>query len=335
MSRVRHAAVVPVASPISYAVYGLTLRSNVCLPALMPAPQANAGDPGGIQFSLCHKRFTAPFRQIMSWTLPTGEPWLICAKCEGGYVLRFADLADFCLDQLGRQITCHPISELSPETLGHLLLDHVLPLALNRGGQHALHATAVLTPYGVCAFTGATGMGKSTLAASFYRAGCAILSDDCLVLNQRQSALLATPAYPGLRLWGDSLAVLGMAHGPTQPVAHYTTKQRLITSHQIDHLPATSRHVVAIYSLIRQPVKSSHPYPSVHSRRLPRRAALLALLPHVFRMDITDRDMLIRQLDFLEHVVTQVPIYSLHFPSSFDALEPLRETILTDLRQAP
>ena len=52
-------------------------------------------------------------------------------------------------------------------------------------------------------------------------------------------------------------------------------------------------------------------------------------------MDITDRDMLIRQLDFLEHVVTQVPIYSLHVPSSFDALEPLRETILTDLRQAP
>lgn len=61
----------------------------------------------------------------------------------------------------------------------------------------------------------------------------------------------------------------------------------------------------------------------------------MELLPHVFRMDVTDRHMLIRQLDFLEQVVTQAPIYRLQFPSSFDVLDQLRETILTACGQTP
>ncbi len=266
----------------------------------------------------------------MSWELPTGEPWLSCAKFESGYVLRFTNLADFCVDRMGREITYHPTSELLPETLSHLLLDHVLPLVLNVRGQDALHATSVLTPYGVCAFTGATGTGKSTLAASFHRAGDPILSDDCLVLKPHRGCLVATPAYPGLRLWDDTLSSLDLTRHATRPVAHYTAKQRLITSDRIDHLPEMSRSLVGIYSLIRHPVEDM----PVQSERLSRRAALMELLPHTFRMDVTDRHMLIRQLDFLEHVVTQVPIHRLHFPSSFDILGQLREIICTDLGQA-
>ncbi len=174
-------------------------------------------------------------------------------------------------------------------------------------------------------------MGKSTLAANFHRADYPILSDDCLVLKNHRGNLSATPAYPGLRLWDDTLSALDFTCSPTRPVAHYTTKQRLLTPDRIDHLPETSRALVAIYSLIRQPIEDAQPFPSVQSERLTRRAALMELLPHVFRMDVTDRHMLIRQLDFLEQVVTQVPIYRLQFPSSFATLDQLRETILADL----
>lgn len=195
-----------------YRVYGLTLLSDVPLPELAPAPQVHLSETCTIRFSLRHQPLitTATAREVMSWALPTGEPWLSCAKFEGGYILRFTNLADFCVDHLGREITCHPTSELLPETLSHLLLDHVIPLALNVRGQDALHATSVLTPHGVCAFTGATGMGKSTLAASFHRAGYSILSDDCLMLKPHRECLIATPAYPGLRLWNDALASLNL-----------------------------------------------------------------------------------------------------------------------------
>lgn len=115
-----------------------------------------------------------------------------------------------------------------------------------------------------------------------------------------------------------------MAHHPTQPVAHYTTKQRLRTSGGLE-IPAASRRLAAIYSLLRHPVESTPPGPAVQSERLSRRAALIELLPHMFRMDLTDRSMLIRQLDFLEHVVTLVPVYRLHYPSSFDTLAQVRQ----------
>ncbi len=107
-----------------------------------------------------------------------------------------------------------------------------------------------------------------------------------------------------------------------------------MTSGRIDRLPKTSRYLVAIYSLIRQPVVSAKSQPLVQSERLSRRAALMELLPHMFRMDVTDRHMLIRQLDFLEQVVTHVPIYRLQFPSSFDALDQIREMILTERDEA-
>ena len=289
MSGAWHAASVaaPVARTWSYTAYGLTLLSNIPLPELTHTPQIHANEASTLRFSLRHERFTAPSREVMSWNLPTGEPWLSCAKFEGGYVLRFVNLADFCVDRMGQEIICHPISALAPETLCHLLLDQVFPLALNVRGQDALHATSVLTPYGVCAFTGATGMGKSTLAANFHRADYPILSDDCLVLKNHRGNLSATPAYPGLRLWDDTLSALDFTCSPTRPVAHYTTKQRLLTPDRIDHLPETSRALVAIYSLIRQPIEDAQPFPSVQSERLTRRAALMELLPHVFRMDVT------------------------------------------------
>ena len=317
--------------PLRYTVYGVTLLSQLPLPELAHAPQADTAQ--AIRFSLRRERFSGPYRQVMSWALPTGAPWLSCNQCEGGYVLRFAELADFGVDQHGSEITARPLRELAPETLSHLLLDHVLPLVLNLRGQDALHATAVLTPYGVCAFTGPAGMGKSTLAAAFHRAGDAIFSDDCLALQPHRQGLTAIPAYPGLRLWQDSLAALGAAGRPTQAVAHYTSKQRLATPNRLGHAPAAPHRLAAIYALRRRPAEPA-PRPA-QSETLSRRDALMELLPHVFRMDVTDRNMLARQLDWLTQLVASAPVHRLHYASSFDALDPVRDAILSDLQQAP
>ena len=320
-------------NPMRYSVYGVTLLSQVALPELDQAPETQAATTRAIRFSLRREPFSSPCRQVTSWALPTGEPWLTCAKCEGGYALRFADLADFGVDQHGNDITARPLGELSAETLSHLLLDHVLPLVLNLRGQDALHATAVLTPYGVCAFTGPTGMGKSTLAAAFHRAGDPIFSDDCLALQPHPQALAAIPAYPGLRLWTDSLTALGIADDATQPVAHYTSKQRLATPNRLDHAPETARRLAAVYSLRRRPAEPG--CRPMRNERLSRRDAVMELLPHLFRMDVTDRHMLARQFDLLAQLVACTPVRRLHVPSSFDALDHIRDAILSDLRQTP
>ena len=62
---------------------------------------------------------------------------------------------------------------------------------------------------------GPPGAGKSTLAAAFARFGYAVLSDDVAVLEQLEGALHVQPAYPQLRLWPDSVALLfGLRRGP-------------------------------------------------------------------------------------------------------------------------
>lgn len=318
-----------------YRVYGLTLTSDTPLPELTPAADAEPEVEVGarVRFSGCHEGFPSPAHWFMSWTLPTGELWLSCAKDAGGYLLRFPELADFSVDTNGREIVCVPGPETPPDTLRHLLLDQVLPLVLNLKGREALHATAVLTPLGVCAFTGPTGTGKSTLAASFLFAGYPFLSDDCLVLEENCGQILATPAYPGLRLWADTLGALCEDHGLSLPVAHYTSKQRLVPREHLRDLPAGPYPVVRVYSLVR-PAETGRgdglADPLIE--RLSCRDGFMELISSAFRLDITDRTMLVRQFRFLERVVLHVPVRRLRVPNTFSLLPAVRESILTDLK---
>ncbi|TAJ26289.1 MAG: hypothetical protein EPO64_06630, partial [Nitrospirae bacterium] len=168
---------------LRYRVCGLTLASNVSFPELSPAlePEPPTAESNVlVRFSARHIPLPTPSHWLPSKGLPNEEPedpWLSCAKIEQGYLLRFHKLADFTVDAEGREIVGVPEADTSPDTLRHLLLDNVLPLALTLQGHDTLHATAVLTTQGVCAFIGPSGAGKSTLAASFLFAGYPVLSD--------------------------------------------------------------------------------------------------------------------------------------------------------------
>jgi hypothetical protein len=57
----------------------------------------------------------------------------------------------------------------------------VVPLVLSHQGAQYLHASAVLTATGVVALCGASGTGKSTMAAALERLGYAFWADDAVV----------------------------------------------------------------------------------------------------------------------------------------------------------
>jgi len=266
----------------------------------------------------------------MSWTLPTGELWLRCAKHDRGYLLRFSDLADFSVDSEGREIIYSAKAETPLETLRHLLLDQVLPLVLNLKGREALHATTILTPRGACAFIGPAGAGKSTLAASFLRAGYPVLSDDCLVLRKNCEHILVAPAYPGLRLWPDTFEALRNVTDRSRLVAHYSSKQRLLPAQTPKDLASGSHPLIRIYSLAREAVEVlAEPL----IERLTERDGFMELVPSAFRLDITDRTMLARQFSFLEQIVSRVSVRRLHIPNTFASLPAVREPIIKDLKE--
>src|SRR5205807_10064457 len=128
---------------------------------------------------------------------------------------------------------CYPVPGTPLETLKHLLLDQVLPLLLSQQGKLVLHASAVAGPGGALAFTGPSGHGKSTLAASFSTNGYELLTDDCLMVEDRNGSIFGTPLYPSLRLYPEVIRTLFPKQPASTPVTHYSSKQRLGLEHSI------------------------------------------------------------------------------------------------------
>jgi hypothetical protein len=259
--------------------------------------------------------------------LAGGTTWLRSGKTSRGYVLSFPDIADFLVDQSGREVVCRNASrDSSLATIRYLLIDQVLPLIVNLRGGEALHATAVATPAGVCAFTGPAGSGKSTLAASFVLSGYPLVCDDCLTLAGGRT-VMALAGYPGLRLWEDSIHGLGAASRHLKWVGNQATKSRWRNRPGAVNFCATAGPLARVYLLRRA---RGHSMRAVIRDLAPGRA-LMGLLEAAYRFDITDRGMLRRQFHFLSRVAERVSIKQLVLPNSFSALADVRQSVLGDL----
>jgi hypothetical protein len=93
------------------------------------------------------------------------------------------------------------------------LLGSALGIVCHQRGLLPLHANAVVAQSGAFAFCGPSGIGKSTLAAYFARAGYPVLCDDvCAVGFDEARRPFAWPGLPRLKLWGEAAAVFG--HDP-------------------------------------------------------------------------------------------------------------------------
>ncbi len=165
-----------------YNICGFTLESNTPLPELLPAYRNKTE----YTFRLLPAQTVDTAYRLRHSRLNGGQSWPSLGKLGKGYLLRYPDLADFHLLPKAKEIRCYPNPNTPLETIRHLLLDQVMPLTLSERGKLVLHASAVVTPEGAIAFLGETGRGKSTLTASFAQRGFSVLTDDCLLLEERK-----------------------------------------------------------------------------------------------------------------------------------------------------
>jgi hypothetical protein len=120
---------------------------------------------------------------LHEWAFPDGTLWTQFYRTQTGYLLRFPDLADFEVSADGRVVEGWPAPGVTEDTAQHLYLNQVLPLALSKQGKLVFHASAVEIHGVAVAFMGASGKGKSTLAAGFASAGYRFLTDDGLMVE--------------------------------------------------------------------------------------------------------------------------------------------------------
>nr|UXE41699.1 hypothetical protein Hi04_10k_c5966_00032 [uncultured bacterium] len=313
-----------------YRIANLVLSSNILLPELR---QTN-GTQAQCSFELVT---SADFTNhgvewFHQWSIPLDDeigkkkqPWLQLGHRYGGYCLRFPSMAEFIVSRDLSRIQCCPTPNIPEVTVRHLLLDQVIPLVLSRTEQIVLHASGVLTEFGTLAFVGKTGEGKSTLAASFARSGCPMLSDDCLVLRFERQCWTAIASYPGVRLWSSTLDALLLRDTPTHDMAHYTGKRR-VNDNEIVPIVSGPAPLTGLFLL-----SSGDAEPSI--TRLRPASATIALIAYALNLDITDSAFLRQQFEAISDLADKVPMFELRYPREFATLGLVRQAILKQLKE--
>ncbi len=263
------------------------------------------------------------------WRGPDDRIWLSFARYGIGYLLRFVGLADFELATNGLWIECTPLPGTPIDTITHLLLDQVVPIALSMRGNLVIHASAVEIQRSAVAFVGRSGRGKSTLAASFALQGFRLMSDDCLLLAERQSELMVMPTYPGVRLWEDSIQMLFAQTPALGRVAHYNNKKRLALNNGQVHFYRGRAPLRRMY-FVADPAETVGKQP-ITITALSAREAFMELVAHSFKLNVDERSMIAREFHLLNRIATLPLFFRLSFPHDFSLLPDVHRAILGHL----
>ncbi len=302
-----------------YRLYGGVIESARELPELEPV-----ADGETIWHVDWDARAAEPERWLQHFHLPDGPVWLSSGRTANGYLLRFPNLADFLVTPVAREIRCRPVNGTPAETIRHLLLDHVIPRLLPLRGLVALHAGAVRVPGGAAGFLGEAGQGKSTLVASFGRAGFAVMADDCLALAAAGEDTEALGSYPGIRLWPDVIPSVCATSPRLSPVAHFSDKQRVGPSAELEFftgpVPLRRLYVLDVGEGDDASVEGFDPP-----------VALLELLKSSYRLGDESREGLLREFGLLTRLVSGRLVRRLRVPQDLDRLRQAHATVIADL----
>jgi len=261
---------------------------------------------------------------IHTWSLPDDTPWLLLGRQPSGYFLRFPGMADFAVSGDASEIRSYVVEDTPEATIRHLILDQVLPLVLSHRGRFVLHGSAVATPRGAIGFVGQTGWGKSTLASSFSEDGMAVLTDDCLLLEEDAECVTVIPSYPGVRVWPDTARTVFGGDKWGTKVAHYSEKKRLDANAGIgfSNWPTKLRR---LYFL-----SSPNECTGLSVKPLSPREAMLELVKYSYLMDVTDRPRLQQDFERIAKFALNPVFFRLAFPHDYSQLASVRQAILSD-----
>jgi len=240
-----------------------------------------------------------------------------------GEILRFSRAGDFRID--------------SDHIDGYLLdgerdlaelrfLGPVLSYWFERRGFPTLHASAVSVNGRTVAFASHHGGGKSGLAAAMLQVGASLLTDDLLVLEEREDRWEARPAYPEMRMWPDEAAhFVGPPEGLPLVQADSAKRRVAIGNGGFGSFHDASAPLSCIYLTSRTQETDG----GVEVLPVSRGEALIELVRHSFSPRLVEAAGLQpARLDRLARLVRSVPVRRLVYPSGFARLPEVAEILL-------
>ena len=181
-----------------FSVSGLVVASEIDLPC-RPADAAATPD-----VTIRH----APTPTDLPGSVEAGPTWRIAGE---QFLLRVPGVARFLLTE-GREITFEIEDDAPPEDIAVFVIGTVFGILLHQRRQVVLHASAVRVGDRAVLFCGASGAGKSTMAAALNQKGYALLTDDvCAIDTNASGAFVAHSDGRRLKLWEQAIKGLNMA----------------------------------------------------------------------------------------------------------------------------
>jgi len=254
------------------------------------------------------------------YTFEDGTVWTEFYRSGDAYVLRFPELADFEVSADGTEVIAHPTAATDEATIEHLYINQLVPLALSRQGRPAYHASVVTVPGGAVAFLGKTGMGKSTLAASFALNESAFLTDDALLIEESDGGCLAMPSHASLRLWDDGVEALVDERIAKASAISYSDKARLLAGEALTYSDKP-QPLLAAYVLERQNARD------VTIQALTGLDRYMAWLGNSFLLDIEDHELLAQHFEWTHRVSGAVPTFALDYPRDYGILPDVKDAV--------
>lgn len=236
-------------------------------------------------------------------------------------VLRYPGLCDFVGDGHLGDVTVHLHPGADPGLIPVLAAGALLAVHLRLRGELVLHASAVQLGDGALAFVGASGMGKSTLAALLCMSGHGLVTDDVLRVDLTDGSVVRvhpgsteSRLRPNARQLADTApsgAVRATADGRLALRARAHAEEPLPLAACIVPLPSRKAVEVSV-------------------QRLAESRALLRMLQFPRVVGWSEPASTAREFQALADLVGQVPIFEARIPWG----PPFRPEVVSELLDA-
>ena len=210
--------------------------------------------------------------------------------------------------------------EIAAEPLAGIVCGVLLGLE----GRTLLHGAGLTLGGSSFAILGASGHGKSTLAAALVREGASLLTEDLLILGSAPSGWLVEPGAPSLHLLEDAYAALGAQPAGAAPKVREGKFAIPMPA------PVSGQAPLAALYVLDPPA----PDAPAQLTRLSGRRALLRVIEHLYGAGWI-RAVGEADLRFCAGLVAQVPVYALSRPWRLDRVPETAAMLRGHVATAP
>jgi hypothetical protein len=240
-----------------------------------------------------------------------------------GYIIHFYSLCEFRLALDLSRVTAHLLPAGDPGLVPILLSGNVLATLLLLLDRCVIHASAVADDEVALAFVGASGMGKSSLAAMFCSAGFRLVTDDTLRIDF-EDGVFCYRGTGSLRL-RESAQTLA-SHFPAAEL------RRTADGRVAIDLPATVASRLRLHGCVLPELRQDAT--AVEVVELSASAAVRALLRYPRILGWTDPRPLRLYFDGITQLARSVPVYRAAIPREYPLSAELSAEVLERVRAA-